>query len=89
MYIYISKDYNGNPTALILADNSEKARIAFNAMQSDCHSMEEINLNDPEILQMAKVAGGVLFILTSKERRTGGLNDRVYREWYRGLAPNY
>jgi hypothetical protein len=80
--IYIATDYNNEPLALVLADNYDFAEVAFQSMQILHHSIEEIDLENPD-LEMVKVG----YILTSKKVNFPSMPDlgSSYREWKRGL----
>jgi len=81
MNIFIAKDYDSNPIAVILADDAEKAAIAFMGMDIQMHSCEEI---DPAAENLGM--HGVAFLLTSTECSDySGFNEIKYRKWKRGL----
>ena len=81
MNIYISKNHEGKPENVLLADNIEKANIAFAGMKATPYSIEEINPNESNI-----GVSGVVFLLTSTEveHYIDG-NFRKFRIWKRGL----
>jgi hypothetical protein len=60
--IYISYDYNNNPTGLLLSDSLEKAHIAWAGMKVTVDHVEEIDPSDESL-----GVHGVAFILTSTE----------------------
>jgi len=80
MNIYIGKDWDGKPTSVLLADNIEKAHIAWAGMKDTPRSVEEINPNDDLGIH------GVAFLLTSVEHEycINGSYKRI-RKWIRGL----
>ena len=82
MNIFIAKDYDGNPIAVILADDAEKAAIAFMGMDIKMHSCEEIDPTDKNLGMH-----GVAFLLTSIEKTnySGSSLPTTYRKWKRGL----
>lgn len=88
MNIYIGLDYNGKPTSVLLADNKEKAEIAWMGMNDIPHSIEEIDPVNDEL-----GIHGVAFLLTSTERNTreiesnrSGFEGVDFRHFVRGRA---
>ena len=83
MNIYIAKDYDGTPISVLLADDAEKAAIAFMGMGETPHSVEEIDPSEDCGLH------GVCFLLTSHEKSSHDYDNRIggfkFREWKRGL----
>jgi len=79
--IYIAISGMGDPTAVVLAPDKDKANIALHAMGADAYSVEEI---DPE--SDGGIAG-VIFLLSSVERRLPGIDSGTERRWYRGTPP--
>ncbi len=81
MNIYISYDYNDTPLDVILADNLEKANIAFLAMPNQSSRVEEIDPSEDLGIH------GIAFLFTSVERdsyRGIGTTDKKFRVWKRG-----
>ena len=82
MKVYIASDFDGDPLAVLLADNKEKAEIAFTSMQLPYDRVEEI---DPS---QALGTHGVCYLLTSTLKNSrnyskpGGVD---FRKWKRGL----
>lgn len=81
--IYISTSANGEPTAVIMAEEIRDARIALMSMKADAHAIEEI---DP--LSMSNDTP-VVFLLTSTEANSLNFSHRLggvdFRIWKRGL----
>ena len=63
MNIYISKDPKGEPTALILAADQSYAEVAFEAMGTPCHSVEEIDPNS--VIDWTHSDRKVFYLMTS------------------------
>jgi hypothetical protein len=83
MKIYIGKDFNGKPISVLLADNIEKAHIAWAGMKDTPHSVEEIDPNNKDI-----GIYGVVFLLSSVKRNSKNFSSRDgidFREWKRGV----
>lgn len=82
--IYISTSANGEPTAVIMAEEIRDARIALMSMKADAHAIEEI---DP--LAMNNDTTPVVFLLTSTEANSLNFSHRLggvdFRIWKRGL----
>ena len=83
MNIYIAKDFDNNPIGVLLADDKNKAEIAFYAMGEVPKTIEEIDPNDN--LGVA----GVAFLLTSTKMNSSDFSHRIsgidFRQWKRGL----
>jgi hypothetical protein len=74
--IYIGYTHNDEPTGVLLSKNQEQAEIVWAAMNDMPHRIEEIDPNEENL-----GLHGVVFLLTSFERREDGKN---FREWKRG-----
>ena len=83
MNVYIAKDFENNPICVLLADDKDKAAIAFYAMGETPKDIEEI---DPSL--NIGVAG-VAFLLTSTQMNSRDFDHRIsgidFRKWKRGL----
>ena len=85
MKIFIGKDFNGDPISVLLAENVEKAYIAWAGMNDTPHSHEEIDPNDD-----SNGVYGVVFLLTSTKMNSRDFSHRGYegidfRKWHRGV----
>ncbi len=83
MKLYIGYDYNNNPLSVLLADNEDKAHIAWAGMNDIPHHIEEIDPNQSDI-----GIHGVVFVLSSDEKRiykSFSNEDIIYRKFKRGL----
>lgn len=83
MNIYIAYNYEDEPISVLLADNKEKAHIAWAGMNDQPHRVEEI---DPD---SDLGVYGVAFLLTSQKVSSHDYSHRVggfdFRQWKRGL----
>ena len=81
MKIYVANDYEGNPVAVLLADDPDKAEVAFTALQVKHYSTEVIDPNEKNI-----GVHGVAFLFGSREVEvTRGMKKKVTRVLKRGL----
>lgn len=82
MNIYISKDHEGKPTAVLLAEDKTYAYVALEAMGTPMHTVEEINPGAIDFNDLAKVK----YLLTSEECRIQDIpvSHDTYRKFKRG-----
>lgn len=85
MNIYIGYDFKKNPIGVLLADNREKADIAWAGMGVSIYSVEEIDPND----QNNRGIHGLIILLTSTEHNTLNYSHKTdglkFHKWKRGL----
>lgn len=81
MKIYIGYDFDNRPISVLLAENEDKANIAWAGMKDTPHHTEVIDPNNNDL-----GISGVVFLLTSTERTVGNaLNSQTFRKFKRGL----
>jgi len=82
MKIFIAYEIGMNPIGILLAEDKDKAGLAFTAMKEDVMEIEELDINDLK----RDCEYGVVFLLTSNKRKINRPDEtHVYRKWRRGL----